>query len=129
MTRLSERHQDDGEDDGGTLSAVISAGLPASPADGRFRAFPQFPIPQVILALVLSFGMRAEAVAVTPADQAAAFHFCQALTSARIRSFLPLASDSDGLSGDAWSSVRGFFTRYDCISISSYRTRRESEWL
>lgn len=79
----------------------------------------------MIPALVFSLFFQAA----TPSEQQTAARFCRALTSSEVRELLLIADNPRDLSGDPWQSVRDFFERYDCISVPSYRARRDGEWL
>jgi len=75
----------------------------------------------VIHVLLFSLAVQAQASVVDARAGAAAAHFCQTLTSAEIRAFIPQAANARDLSGDEWLPVRELFAQFDCISIPSHR--------
>lgn len=84
----------------------------------------------MIHVLLFSLALQSEAASAVPrAEAAAAQRFCQALTSAEIRAFVPIAANADDLGTDSWSAVRDLFAWYDCISISSCEVRHDSDRL
>jgi len=78
-------------------------------------------------ALFLSAALFAASTLPPPHEAAVAKHFCEAMTSGRLREFAGVTEDPVMLAEWSWESVRDLVAGYDCISVSSYATTFNAE--